>query len=187
MKRPRSIRFKLITLSVIVLGIVFIVFGTYIYVAFRQLLVSSLEQILHRRAQQIAVTIVDELPAKGEEYVGSEIQARYAPELNERIIRITDENSAVIYASRNASLLATRPEKTATALQSDRPVYWETEATDRESYRLVAIGHRLSNGHTYVVEVGAPENGIENSLHDLLLTLLVGFPVLIGLSILGGY
>jgi heavy metal sensor kinase len=187
MRHPRSIRFKLITFYVTVLSLVFVIFGAYIYIALHQLLVSSLEQILHRRAQQIAVTIVDELPSKGESYVASEIQARYAPELNERVIRITDENEAVVYASRNHSLLISQPQRTAAALQSDRPVYWETTSTDRQSYRLVAIGHRLSNGHTYVVEVGAPENGIENSLHDLLLTLLVGFPVLIGLSVFGGY
>jgi signal transduction histidine kinase len=37
------------------------------------------------------------------------------------------------------------------------------------------------------VEVGAPEEEINNALKDLVLTLALGFPVLIGLAILGGY
>src|SRR5579871_5018951 len=184
MRHPRSIRFKLITLYVIVLSLVFVVFGAYIYVAFRQLLVSSLEQILQRRAQQIAATIVDEIPSKGEPYVGTEIQARYAPELNERVIQVTDEHNVVIYASRNASFLSSYASRASAALHRNRPLYWEARASDGQRYRVVAIGHPLVNGHTYVVEVGGPENGIENSLQDLLLTLLVGFPVLIGLSVL---
>ena len=186
MRKLRSIRFKLITLYVGVLSLVFVAFGAYIYLVFHQLLVRSLEQTLDRRGRQIATTILDELPMKGESYVGEEIQARYAPELNERVIRIIDAKGAPIYASSNASLLTGRPLKMEEGLASGRPVFWETRAADGERYRMVSIPDRVSGGAAYVVEVGAPENGLQNALHGLLLTLLVGFPVLIGFSILLG-
>ena len=186
MKQPRSIRFKLITFYVCILSLVFLIFGTYIYVVFHQMLVRSLEQTLSRRAQQIATTIVDEVPERGESYVASEIQARYAPELNERVIRVTDDRQRPLYTSKNASFLAAANPWVEAALARQKPENWEISFHDQR-YRMVAIGHRLPNGKTYAVEVGAPENEITVALHDLILTLLLGFPVLIGISIFGGY
>src|ERR1700734_3920234 len=101
MKRPRSIRARLITLYVVSLSLIFICFGGYTYWGFKQYLMRSLEQTLLRRAHQIASTILDEMPEKDAAYVSSEIQARYAPELNERIMRITDASGHIIYASSN--------------------------------------------------------------------------------------
>src|SRR5271154_5784956 len=109
MKRTRSIRLKLITLYVCLLTLVFICFGAYTCLGFQQFLVRSLQQTLLRRADQIASTILDEVPSKGESYVANEIQARYAPELNERVIRITDLNNREIYASQNADFLKKYP------------------------------------------------------------------------------
>jgi heavy metal sensor kinase len=187
MKHPRSIRFKLITFYVCVLSLVFLAFGSYIYVVFHQMLVRSLEKTLSRRAQQIATTIVDEMPARGELYVASEIQARYAPELNERVIRITDDQQHPIYTSQNASFLTDSTSQVSSALSKQKAIFWETSSRNGERYRLVAIGHQLSNGKTYAVEVGAPELEIDNALYDLVVTLLIGFPVLIGIAIFGGY
>jgi heavy metal sensor kinase len=187
MNHPRSIRFKLITLYVCVLSLVFFAFGAYIYLVLHHLLVRSLEQTLSRRAQQIASTIVDELPTRGESYVAGEIQARYAPELNERVIRITDGQQHPIYSSQNASFLTEQSSHAASTLTKDKAVYWDASSNEGERYRLVAIRHRLANGQIYVVEVGGPENGITSALHDLVFTFLVGFPVLIGISVFGGY
>ncbi len=186
MKRPRSIRFKLITLYVCLLSSVFLCFGAYVYITLHQLLLRSLDQTLSRRAEQIATTILDELPTEGESYVASEIQARYAPELNERSIRIIDSNGREIYASQNAHFLAEQP----IIQQGNRErdfTAWEESPHDWEKYRVVAINHQFPDGRNYLVEVGAPEASISNALEDLVLTFLVGFPVLIGLSILGGY
>jgi heavy metal sensor kinase len=183
----RSIRVKLITFHVCVLSLVFLAFGIYIYVVFRHVLVRSLEQTLSRRAQQIATTILDDLPSRGETYVASEIQARYAPELNERVIRITNDQQHVFYSSSNGSFLEKQSPHVALALAKGKAVTWETTSHEGEKYRLVAVGHRLTDGKTYAVEVGAPENGVDTALHALVFTLLAGFPVLIGISILGGY
>jgi len=187
MRAPRSIRVKLITLYVGLLTFVFLCFGIYIYLGFQQFLVRSLQQTLLRRAQQITATILDELPSRGEPYVASEIQARYAPELNERVIRITDSNRREIYASNNARFLtAYSDQKPSKDRGDDKPIYLQELSTEGHSFEVVTLHHRLSNGNTYSVEVGAPEADINNALHELVLTLLIGFPVLIGLAILGG-
>jgi heavy metal sensor kinase len=188
MTPPRSIRFKLITLYVCLLTIVFLGFGAYIYLGFQQFLVRSLKQTLLRRADQIAVTILDQLPVKGESYVASEIQARYAPELNERVIRITDAHHREIYASKNAHFLSTYPSQPQTGGRAGhKPLYQEETSSEGPAFEVVSLLHPLSNGSVFIVDVGAPLTDIQNALHDLLLTLFFGFPVLIGLAVLGGY
>jgi heavy metal sensor kinase len=180
-----SIRRKLISLYVGLLTVIFICFGAYIYWGFQQFLIHALEQTLTRRAQQIASTILEELPARGEPYVAGEIQARYAPELNERVIRITDAGHRILYASKNAGLLSSS--WPGPARQDGKPAYREEFRPGEPPLRVVAVNHRLGNGAVYTVEVGAPENDITTALRGLLATLAIGFPVLIGLSILGGY
>jgi heavy metal sensor kinase len=188
LNQPRSIRLKLITLYVILLTVVFVCFGFYIYLGFEQFLVRSLQQTLLRRAQQIAVTILDELPSKGESYVASEIQARYAPELNERVIRITNASQRPIYTSSNGEFLAHQAAPAIPgSLALGKPRYVVESSARGQSFRIVSLRHRLSDGNIYTVEVGAPESNIEGALHGLLLTLIIGFPVLIGLAVLGGY
>jgi heavy metal sensor kinase len=188
MRSPRSIRARLITLYVVTLSIIFICLGGYIYWGFKQYLVSSLRAALVRRAHQIATTILADVPQRGEGYVSSEIQARYAPELNERIIRVTAEGGRIIYASGNANTLsAPLPVDFDGAQVETRPVHdWE-KALAGERLLVVAIGYSLPGKDRYVVEVGASENDISSALGGLMLTLALGFPVFIGLTSFGAY
>jgi heavy metal sensor kinase len=188
MRRPRSIRARVITLYVVTLSLIFICFGGYTYWGFKQYLIGSLRESLKRRAHQIAVTILTEIPQKGEAYIGSEVQVRYAPELNERIVRVTDQDGHIIYASRNAETLP-RP---LPVVFTDAPT--ETASVQRQeksssgvTFQVVAVGYRLANGARYTVEVGATESDISNALGGLLLTLALGFPVFIGLTSVGAY
>ncbi len=185
---PKSIRLKLISLYVGLLSVIFVCFGAYIYWGFQQFLVHALEQSLTRRAHQIASTILEELPSRGDAYVAGEIQARFAPELNERVIRISDASQHVVYASRNADLLSSFLVGPVPAGMTEGKAVSRREFPDRGfPLRVIALGRRLSNGNAYTVEVGAPEDEIAMSLRGLLIMLAIGFPVLIILAILGGY
>lgn len=188
MRHPRSIRGRLITLYVVTLSLIFVCFGGYVYWSFQQYLVHALQRTLLRRAHQIASTILVQMPQKGEDYVSSEIKARYAPELNERIIRITDQTGRTIYASQNADGLA-RPAAIAFrgAKAETKPVDREERPPSRERLQVVAIGYRLGNGTSYIVEVGTSENDIFSALVRLLVTLSLGFPVFIGLTSIVAY
>jgi heavy metal sensor kinase len=190
MKHPRSIRARLITLYVASLSLIFICFGGYTYWGFKQYLVRSLQQTLQRRAHQIAINILAHMPEKGEAYVSSEIQAEYAPELNERIMRITDETGRIIYASKNADALSAPPAGlfSSTNMETETPpIHREEAAADKERLQVIAIGYRLDNGARYIVEVGGPENHISDSLNGLILTLSLGFPLFIGVTSIGAY
>jgi heavy metal sensor kinase len=180
-KAPRSIRSKLISLYVALLSLVFVCFGAYIYYGSHALLVHSLDQTLDRRARQIASTILAELPARGPGYVASEIQARYAPELNERVMRITGPAGESVYASKNAHELSGL-----FPLSGDKTAY-RTDGAGRDRLRVAAIQYRLPEGRIYTVEVGAPETSINQELDRLLLMLAFGICALIGLAIVAGY
>ena len=188
MKQPRSIRARLITLYVVTLSLIFVCFGGYTYWGFKQYLVASLQQALERRAHQIALTILADVPQRGEGYIGSEIQTRYPSELDERVMRVTDQSGKTVYASPNATRLAPPP---AIMFSGDDPESQPANQTEaprgEERLQVVAVGYRLANGARYVVEVGSSEVEISSALRGLMLTLSLGFPVFIGLSSIGVY
>lgn len=188
MKHPRSIRARLITLYVVTLSLIFVCFGGYTYWGFKQYLIRSLQQTLVRRAHQIASTILVEMPKKGEAYISNEIQARYAPELNERIIRITDQSGRIIYASQNADFLSKVPHVLVNKTETETiPFDREERSQAQEYFQVVAIGYQLNDDAQYIVEVGAPESVVYSSLNGFLWTLLLGFPAFVGLTSIGAY
>jgi heavy metal sensor kinase len=181
MPRPRSIRSKLISLYVALLALVFVCFGAYIYLGFHAYLVHSLDQTLDRRARQIASTILADLPARGSGYVANEIQARYAPELNERVMRITGRDGSPVYTSKNANELASvmNPSGTKTL--------YRDEKSSAGRLRVAALNYQLPGDATYIVEVGAPEAPIIAALRGLMAMLAGGFLVLMALAVAAGY
>jgi heavy metal sensor kinase len=181
MPGPRSIRSKLISLYVALLTLAFVCFGAYIYLGFHAYLVHALDQTLDRRARQIALTILADLPARGPGYVASEIQARYAPELNERVMRITAPDGRLVYASKNAGELA------AVASPSGTKTGYRDEKSASVRLRVAAVNYELPGGHVYTVEVGAPETPMIAALRGLMAMLALGFLVLMALAVAGGY
>jgi len=187
MKANRSIRAKLITLYVAILTLVFVCFGVYIYAGFKTYLIHSLQQTLTWRAQQIASTFLEEIPVKGEAFVENEIQTRYAPELNQRVICIIAANGHQVYGSKNSDILAPQSEPVAGNQSESVPVSSQVMLPNGERLEVIAVSHRIADGSIYTVEVGAPETDISIALAGLIRTLIIGFPFLIGLAIGGGY
>jgi heavy metal sensor kinase len=184
---PRSIRARLVTLYAVTLTLIFICFGGYTYWGFKQYLIRSLDATLLRRAHQIADTIVAEMPQKGVAYLATEIHDRYAPELNERIIRVSDISGREVYISSNAEDLLPPPPFPAVQTVTEIELAPREEEIDGQKRRVVAISYRLDKGTRYMVEVGAPEDDIFVALNGLLWTLVLGFPFFIGLTSVGVY
>ena len=152
----------------------------------QDLLTRWLQQTLAWRAQQIASTYLEEIPTKGGDYVSSEIQTRYAPELNERVIRLVTSDGRQVYGSKNSDVLTQLKSETATDNQSDNiPIPSQVRLPSGEWLQVVTVRHRIANGSVYAVQVGAPENDISSALAGLIKTLILGFPLLIGLAVGG--
>ena len=168
--------------------LLFFCLGAYTYLGFRQFLIRELQLSVERRAHQIALTIVKQSLNRHQFNIGQQIKTWYAPELNERAIRITDTDHRILYASDNVDLLSApfsgiTPDKPGVG----PPVFQKEITKDGQVLCVIALNALLTNGTVYTVEVGAPNTEMNEALRGLLIVLAIAFPILIGLSVLGGY
>src|SRR5581483_1546085 len=94
-----SIRFQLVGWYAGLLIAVFLLLGTLMYAGLKLYLEESLSQAQLRRARQIAETLLANVEKTGEAHVVSEINSWFAPETNDRFIRITRGDGSVLYVS----------------------------------------------------------------------------------------
>jgi heavy metal sensor kinase len=177
---PRSIRFRLIMWYAGLLTGLFLLFGVALYQVLRGYLENSLAQLLIRRSDQIAASLVAGIDKTGDHYVAEQIATRYAPENSERFIRVTRPDGSVLYASgRTASFDPTglRP-LPANAVQGD----FVTKELLGDGSRLMVT---VKVFHRFLIESGGPMAPIETILSHFRFSLLLGVPLL-GLVAVGG-
>ncbi len=164
------------------------VFGAYTYFGMKHYLVSSLQTTLVRRASQIANDVVNRLPQMGDAHIINEIKTLYAPETNDRFIRITRDDGSVLYISGTPKDLSFDPagiNKITSNVPAQRS---EPTFNNNQLYIAAVTASPLENSRQhYIVEVGASDRQIQNALHGLLATLVIGFPVLLILAAGGAY
>jgi heavy metal sensor kinase len=182
---PRSLRFRLIIWYAGLLTGVFLLFGVALYQVLRGYLEHSLAETLLRRSDQIAVSLLSNLDKTGERYVADEIQSRYAPEKYDRFVRVTKPDGGVLYASGPAASFdpsGLRP----LAVNAVRGDFTQKE-TLPDGVRLLMTTKvfQAVDGKRFLIESGAPMGPIETILSHLLLSLLIGVPLL-GLVAVGG-
>src|SRR5579871_2944667 len=97
----RSIRFRLAVWYGGLLIAVFVLVGGLMYAGLKFYLDHSLAETQNRRAHQIAETLLAQVATTGDKYVADEINARFAPEINDRFVRVTEAGSKILYASGN--------------------------------------------------------------------------------------
>jgi len=97
----RSLRFRLMAWYAGVVAGVFVLLGALLYGGLRVYLEQSLARAQVRRAQQIADTLLAKIDQTGEAHVVSEINSWFAPETNDRFIRITRADGSVLYLSKS--------------------------------------------------------------------------------------
>jgi hypothetical protein len=77
-----------------------------------------LTELFSHRAERIANTLLANIQRNGDAYVGKEIEARYAPEANDRFIRVTNGDGTVIYISSEPSDQSFDPKEVAKAAKT---------------------------------------------------------------------
>jgi heavy metal sensor kinase len=95
----RSLSFRLVTWYAGLLTIVFVLLGALTVVLLRQYLEANVLDNQARRARQIADTLVAASIRTGEAAIPRQVEELYAPEANERFIRITRGDGHVVYVS----------------------------------------------------------------------------------------
>jgi two-component system OmpR family sensor kinase len=182
----RSIGFRLTLLYAGLLLLVGLAFGAYSYFSLSDYLSWDLGQLMSHRARQIADGIVSKIEENGDDFVRSEIEARYAPELNDRFVRITRDNGFVVYTSGLPNDHSFDPGRIRppTKLSQDGTV--EIESRDKNELLIAAVSV-VSGQHRYTVEAGASRASMELVLGRFLLTLSIGLPIVLGIATAGSF
>ncbi|HEY3857608.1 MAG TPA: ATP-binding protein [Verrucomicrobiae bacterium] len=174
----RSLRFRLILWYVGLLTAVFLLFGAALYLVLRNYLETSFAETLNRRSEQIAVSLLANIDKTGDAYVADQIATRYAPENYDRFIRITRPDGTVLYASGKTADF--RPEEIPQLDPKKIPNHFTRKIESGGGPRLmdtVKIFEK-KNGQKYLIESAGPLAPIETILSRLVVSLLIGLPLL---------
>ncbi len=177
----RSLRFRLIIWYAGLVTGVFVLLGVAMHQVLRHYLERNLAQLLTRRTDQIAVSLLPGVEQTGEKYVVDEIKARYSPENYDRFIRLTRADGTVLYASGRAASFD--PSGLPPAADQTR----ERIAVLPNGNRLLvtAKAYQSASGRKYLIESGAPMQPIELALVQTVVMMVAGLPLVV-LAVAGG-
>jgi heavy metal sensor kinase len=183
----QSIHFRLIAWYAGVLLLVLLGFGAFTYITLRFYSNQVLRESMAHRAQQIADLVSSDAAGKDPGYVGREIVKRYDPATNDRFVRVSRADGTVLFLSDAPVDHSFGP---------DTLPPWKGAANRIDAYQvtapsgtrlLVATQQAQVRNDSFFIEVGATLTSNEQLLHQLLVTLLLGLPVVLAVVIFGGY
>lgn len=183
-----SLKFRLVFWYTAMLTSGFALVGVIAYLVLQNSLVSALKESQWRRARQISQLLSEELHAGRWAAVGEQVEARYAPALNERFVRISQRDGVTLYLS---SAPADHSFEPATLPPPAWPSSEETSAqvTLLGGRKMLVASHRLTmpGGKDYLVETGAPMDAVQADLRKWLWFLAALLPLVLVIALGGGY
>lgn len=184
----RSLKFRLVAYYAGLLAAAFVILGALMYGGLKIYLERNLGQAQMRRARQIADTLLSRVGETGEAHVVDEINSWFAPETNDRFIRIARDVQSNLYVSTNPA--------DGSFDISHIPSYWETspkgslrkqEVPPGGELLIAAIPYSTSQGRKYTVEVGASMQPVREVLNRLLVLLAFTLAAGVIVAVIGGY
>ena len=183
----RSLSFRLVAWYASLLAILFLLLGAVPFAAVANYLQVNLRENQTRRARQIADTLLSNAGGAGEPTLAQSVETLYAPEANERFIRIT-RGDAVLFQSgepRDHGFDPARVPPLATLPAGDS--WRKVPMPDGAALMIAAVDHRVASGTRYLVEVGASTAPIDATVTRLLIVLGAGLPIAMLLAVTGGF
>lgn len=183
----RSIRFRLTVWYAGVLAILLLLLGSSTYFGLKRYLHRSLEESLRNQALRIAESFLVDVSTSGEGYVISEINEHYAPELNNRLVRVTRADGSLLYLSGKPKEARFDPAAIPVLKQPINSGFVREEFVFDVELLIYALPYTEGGGKRFLVEVGATEELFESVLRGLLLALTFGLPLTVIVAISGGW
>jgi signal transduction histidine kinase len=189
--KARSIRFRLTVWYAGLLAAVLVLAGASVYAGLGRYLERALEESLRRQARSIAESFLAAVDRSGEAYVVDEIREHFAPEINGRFVRVTRQRpgrSAVLYASGPARDGSFDPGPLALpgGARAAPPLRYE-RLPGGGDLLVHTLAFTAPDGNAFLVEAGAPYGPIRVVERGLGLAFALALPLLVALSIGGGY
>jgi heavy metal sensor kinase len=184
----RSLKFQLITWYAGVLTGCFALLAAATFFALQTSLVRALRESQLRRARQIGELVRQEMEKRGQVNVGQEVEVRYAPGLNDRLVRITERDGAVLYLSSPPTSQSFDPPTLPPAIWPAAPeASREVPLVGGRKMLLTSHSVQLPGGKGLLVETGAPMDGVQADLKKWLLFLAAMLPVVLTIAVGGGF
>lgn len=181
----RSLRFRLVTWYALVLTGIFVLLGALTLVFLRHSLEVSQLQNQTRRARQIADTLLLATARTGDAPLRGEVEALYAPEANDRFIRITGPGGRLIYLSGRPHSARFDPTRVPPVRDWDLSGFAHKEVLPSGSLLIAGVPCTV-RGARYLVEVGISTANTDATLGQVLLMLALGLPVGLVVAVVGG-
>jgi heavy metal sensor kinase len=183
----RSLSFRLVAWYAGLLTLVFLLLGAVMFAVVANDLQSSMRNNQMRRAQQISDTLLKGISHSDESTLATTVEDLYAPEANDRFIRITRGDGTVLFESH-----ASRSPRFASEIAPLRqlpasPSWREVRLPEGGSLVIGTVIHHSANGTRYAVEVGAPTAPVDAALGRLLVALATGLPIAVAIAVIGGF
>lgn len=183
----KSIRFKLIAWYAGLLLAVMTAFGAYTYQRLNHYLSLVLTRTLSDRALRIGTATLANISQTGADYVPKEIKLLYAPEVNDRMIRITRPDGSTLYISGIPIDKSFDPTKLRPGTVNGKTGQARRESTGIGTSLLIVSVPFYVGDQRFIIEVGASEEANNEVLHNFLLALIAGITAVITLAIGGGF
>jgi heavy metal sensor kinase len=183
----RSLRFRLIVWYVVWLSVVFISFGSIVYLASKHHLENMLKQSLSRRASQVAGVAQNPGLIENTAQLRAELETRFAPEVNGRFIRISRDDGRELYRSRAPKDASFDPKFVPTAPMPATEDLFAHHALPDGHFMLVAMAPIGVAERRYLIEFGASAASVQETLRQLLVAFGIAVPALVLVAVAGGY
>jgi len=185
---PRSIQFRLVAWYTGLLTGIFVLLFALLFFSLRVFLENNLREAQIRRAHQVASTLLTPVGQTGESYVVSQIKNWYAPEINDRFIRITRAGGTLVYVS--------GPPNDGSFNPAEVPVFSPQPAAEfsrklklpgGKTLLIAALNFKSPGNPAYLIEFGGLLDPGEMMLGRLFLRLAEGLPLAVVIIAVGGY
>lgn len=184
----RSLSFRLVAWYASLLTGVFLLLGAIMFLDLRYFLQNNLLQTQARRARQLADSVLAQTAKTRESSVIHDIEDRFAPEVNDRFIRVTRADGSVLYLSGVPKDQSFDPTHLPALTPSPQQEFSrKLRLPDGEILVVAALNYTAPDGQRYLVEVGVPFTPVATMLSHLFVQLAFGLPVALLVAICGGY
>jgi heavy metal sensor kinase len=186
MKRS-SLRLRVTTFYVGMLGVALFVFSAAIYVGVKAFLMRSLERSLSNNAHSIVDDYLVALQQKGEPWMVTEMSESYPPGNSDPFVRVS-QDARILYQSGDLR----EPYVSVSKIPLPTNQRWfntfhrETAASGQRVV-LYTLPFQPPKGSIIFVETGATIEPIRHLLRSLLLTMVLTTPIILVAAAIGGY
>ena len=185
---PRSISFRLVAWYAGLLTVIFLLLCAVLYLDLRHFLENDLRQAQARRARQIANVLLVHVKQAGEATVASQTKDWFAPEINDRFIRITRADGTLVYVSGSPKDGSFDPAEVPVFPLSPKTEFSQKlKLSEGSTLLIAALNFKSAGNPDYLVEFGALLDPVETMLNHLFMQLALGLPLAVIIVTAGGY